>query len=323
MTPARISGLPIAEFCGKSRELSLGSGRSAATSTGFHALASGKPESVALAGLSPEEQAELRELKFPTDCPIRLDGAEVLLRYSEAEKETKFALDKMARPTDWDSPDTMVRGSEDMGWTIEVGGHRIAYSADMKRSEWTELDGPDSLQILGYAFGRAARDSCDMLCGGVWAATEGLWHWGELIHLESDEAITLWDRIVHAATNRGGYSHGAHCGRCWSRLRCPVHMIHPDDYKGGQIDESTPDVEVARLIRQAKAASEAAELVLKRAKWAADMRGGIRDGKQVFRSIQMPGKESVDVNRLLAEVPNAQSYMRQGKPFSQYRWVKA
>lgn len=326
MIGRRMSALPVAEFCGQSDTLDNSSGRAAVISTAFHAWAAGQPRVQAFAGLTQDEQTEVMAMKRPADVS---PGSEVVLTYANAEKETEFALTAALAACSPDDPLCLTVGHEDMGWTVDWGGRKVSFTGDIKRTEWTTLDGPESLQLVAYGFARAIRDGADMFCCGIWDATGGQWHWGEMVDLESDLAVDLWARIVHAATNRGEFRRGAHCSSCYSRKRCPAYLLPKEHFEGTQLDALTKEdpsqEQVKAVLLWAQSSRDAAEVALKWCKEQADNLGGVRDEEtgKVFRGVNTKGRESIDQNKLLAEVPNAERFFRRGPDFKTYRWVKA
>lgn len=321
----RMSAIPVAEFCGRAAGLSNGAGRSAAVSSAFHAVCSGSPHAKALlASLTADEQGQARAMKRPTDVEV----AGHVLRYDDAEKETELGLTTRLTYCKADDPELLTLGHEDLGWTVEVNGHRVAYTGDIKRTSWTTLDGPESLQLIAYGLARAARDRCSHMCCGIWDATLGEWHWGELVDLDSEEAVTLGERVIHAAKNTGGdFATGAHCRSCWSRFQCPAHLLGTA-FTGSVFDAMTKadpaEDEVRELLLAVQAQEDGIEKAKEFCKAWAEAHGGIRDpqARKVYLPIMCKGRESIDANKVLAEVPNPERFFRQGKPYSMFRWVK-
>lgn len=327
----RMSSLPIAQFCGRASDHDTGSGRAAAMSTAWHARCAGKPEADRLfALLTPEEQEKVKSWKTPSDVEVDTPLMAATLRYLEAHREITVCLDKDGCcPTDkaavWIS-----LGHCDFYWIVErTDGVRIAYVGDLKKSEFTTEDGPYSLQLAAYGFAVAAANSCDMFARGIWAAEEGRWTWEDsFVDLESTEAFQLWERVKAAILNVGGeYQTGPHCRNCYSRLKCPAHLIPPEAATGSiellaNADLATPE-KVAELVLLCQRAKDTADKGLEFAKAWADRNGPVRlNGKEWRKSIR-DGRESLDREALFKEMPEAAKFMKQGKPYAEFRWVKS
>lgn len=320
----RMSALPIAQYCGRSASLSLGAGRAAALSTAFHALSAKAPDAEAkLSRLTPEEREALAELKTPTDTTF--EGFAV--RYSEAHHELEVGLTPWASHCAADDPDLMSLGHLDMAWIFTLqDGRKVALVGDIKLTEWTATDGPDSLQLVAYGFAYAALHGCDLFACGIWDATGGQWSWGAWVDLASEEAMALWSRVKHAAQNVGGdYAMGPHCSGCYSRQRCPAYFLPPEEaegllakYAAGGITADNA-VEVKLLIDRVKASLEPIEDNLKEHA----RRLPIVYGDKQWKPVPVKGRESFDKKNFAADHPElVAKYTKQGKGYDQFRWVK-
>lgn len=315
MTGNRMSSLPIAEYCGRAGQLQNGSGRAAAMGTAFHAYChtGTLPD-----GLTEDERAEVLTWHKPADVGV---GGGTYLRYQDATTEPEVTLTE--------GGEVISVGHIDMVWTYQQQARKICYVGDIKRSAFTSADGPRSLQLIAYGFAWATAHDCDAFACGIWDATGGEWSWGDMIAMDSEDAIRLWERVVHAAKNVGGeYCTGPHCGSCWQRWKCPAHLLPPDMAEttlapftaAGSITQDN-----AYQLRQiADRASDTVELVDKLLKEWAKTHGGIDgpDGKK-WLPVQTKGRESFDKARALADHPELSSYMKRGAPYDVFRWVKA
>lgn len=327
MKKHRMSSLPIAQFCGPGAVLGqVSSGRAAAQSTAFHATCSKAPDHLAkLRLLTDEEIAEVMQWKRPAQ--IQLSEGGPLLRYEDAVHELEVGLDKDGGYVAGDDPRCVSLGHLDMAWVHDVNGHRIAYIGDIKRSSWTTLDGPDSLQLIAYGFAFAQFMKCDYFVCGIWAAIEGEWTWGDLVDLESERASLLLARVVAAIHNVGTeYNTGAHCSGCYGALKCPAYLMPPEvaetslaPFTSGT--EITPDNALAVLLLVERV-SKTAEAVKERLKLYSGQGGVIKDpatGKR-WAPVKMPGREGIDYEAAAAagiDIPK-----KRGAAYSQHRWLK-
>ena len=334
----RMSGLPAAEKCGASAALSSehASGRPAAMGKAFHAKLAGTPDAFRLLGaLAYQEREEVGTWKTPTT--VEVNGA--ILDYESATKEHEVGLDAFGNYTD-DKASALAWGHLDFAWVREVpvgDGQmmRIAYVADIKKSVWTTPDGPYSLQLHGYGYAFAKKVGADAYCTGIWGAKEGRWIWSvDIVQLDGPMADEIFERIVFADTPREA-STGPHCQQCFGRMHCPQYGL-PAVVRNALAetvalqDPSTIDTlalapaEALRLLEWAKAAQEIGERVEDNL-GAAVMRGLLvigKDGKE-WRPVDMPGRESLDKEKLRACGVDAETVVKRGEPFKQMRWLKA
>lgn len=321
MAANRISRLPVAEFCGRSGELDTGSGRAAAMSSAFHALCEGDDAKAAklLALLTADECQTIKTWHKPEKVTFD-DGTE--LTYESAEKETTVGFDARGRFSLSES--AIAIGHLDMAWRTKNG----VYVGDIKKTRWTTLDGPESLQLAGYGFALAAREHVDTFACGLWIAEDGEWHWGKLVDLESSEAADLWARVKHAALNTGGdFRTGGHCRSCWSRMRCPAYLVPVEETHalaplGGHDVTSTQALELLRAYERGKDTLEVVKGFLD--EYARRFGIPSEDGKKKYAAVQCQGREALDKERVIAEVPDARErgWFKRGAPYEQMRWVK-
>jgi hypothetical protein len=297
-------------------------------STYFHAHCEGNVDKCAelLLSLTREEHEAIATWIAPTKVTFD-DGLE--LEYSGAIKETQVGFDARGRFC-LDPEKAIAIGTLDMAWVVTFpDGRKVVYVGDIKKTQWTTLDGPDSLQLNGYGFALAAREGADAYCCGIWIAEEGRWVWGELVDLMGTTAATLWERVKHAAQNQGGeYRTGGHCRSCWSRMRCPAHLVPLDVTEalaplgGHEVTEE----KVLEFYLLAKRAEDTVKVALDFCHEYA-RRQGLHDastGKKLM-AVQCAGRESVNKEALLKEYPDARErgVFKKGQPYEQMRWVKA
>jgi len=325
MAGVRMSGLPLSQYCGQSALLDKGAGRAAAQSTAWHAACALSPGyQNLLARLTDEEQAEVKTWKRPEDVEV---APGIVLRYDDAEHELEVAVDKYGRAVSADSPSAESVGHLDMAWAVEVNERRVAYVPDLKRTEFTATEGVNTLQLVAYGFAYAALRGCEGYCPGIWAAIEGRWTWGEIVWLDSPEAEKLWERCLAAMRNVGGeFNRGVHCRGCWSRFQCPAHLLPPDAATGSLAimagQEMVTGPKVAQLVLDIKRAEDTIRKAKEFAEdWEARHPGEVvADGKK-WRPVRMPGRESLDKEKLLSVYPDAAKFVKRGSDYSMMKWT--
>ncbi len=314
----RMSSLPVVQFCPQAARLGAqyGSGRAAAMSRYFHAKCAGVscPDVV-----TAEEAEEIDEWQAPTDVTL-WDGT--VLKYADAYKELALSY---PGSTDED-------GHLDFAWSVGPKNDRSAYVADIKKTQWTTLDGPESLQLMAYAIAFAREMKAVRFCTGIFVASTGEWQWlNRMIEVDSDECRELAARVMAAAENTDGQAcTGGHCRDCYARLHCPEHLLATVDSVGwlspiaqGQ-RLATPD-ELRGLLLAAQNVKELAEKAIDHVKEAARRGIPVEDPEtgKVYKAIQCKGRESVTPKSLREKMGDeAEKYIEQGKPYSMFRWVK-
>jgi hypothetical protein len=331
----RFSSLPIAQFCGLAPQLSAqgGAGRAAALGSAFHARCAdpeGAEAKERWARLDREEQEDVARWIKPSTLVLE-NGT--VLDYATAFKELPLGLTAQGAYAPKGTPGNITEGTCDICWLVEQDGLRIVYVPDIKSSEWTVADGPDSLQILGYAYAAAQQFGADGYCAGIWAAKEGRWWWGDLFLFGFDDEAILghWQRIKAAALNDNPEpAHGPHCRSCYGRTRCPAWMM-PPSLLGTELEpfakEGFPITgeHAAALLLKLKQLEDVAKLV--KANLQDMQRQGHRildgNGKE-WRPISMPGKVVLDAVRFEKEEPALfERYAKESAPYEQWRWCNA
>lgn len=316
----RCSSLDRAEKCSQSAMLDSGTSRAAPMSSAFHALQAGDKGAAQLFNaLSAEEQAEIGTWHSVADVTV----GDVLLQYSEAEKERWVGLDH--RGNFADSGDIMAGGSLDMMWLL----NGVAYIGDIKKGLRTSSC--DSLQLAAYAFAVCAEFDCDGFYTGIWAAEEGEWRWNHYVDIESEEAVELLERIRHAATHDNGYTLGSYCGECYSRMNCREYVLPPELSEtslapvaaGGAITTDNA-LELYTLIKRTEDTVKAAKAQLTH--WVKT--GGLllnEDGTRRYALTEVQGRESTLSVAKMREIfgADAEQYIRKGAPHARAAWVKA
>lgn len=327
---ARMSALPVLQFCGQAQRLgeSLGAGRAAAIGTAFHAKCSEHPQLVEImARLTDDEREDVDSLIKPTD--VEVSG--FALTYDMAEKEIPVGITPDGKHCEYDDENALLRGTVDFDWLVHdtVSNRKTVYVADIKRTAYAAPDGCYSLQVIGYAIALADKHGADGYVTGIWDATEGAWEWSEYVDMWSERAETNWQRVRASALNHGGeYSVGSHCTGCYGRKRCPQWLLpldlaatslEPFTREGGLTNETACQALLMskRVEDTIKAVKEIAE------NFARDNNGIIDEERgKVWAPINVKGRTSFNSKQLEKDNPElAQQYISTGKPFQQFRWL--
>jgi hypothetical protein len=323
----RPSSLDVARFCGLAPKLNAqyGSERSATMSTAFHALCAEAPEArQKFEALTEDEREEITTWHRPANVQLP-DGT--ILRYSEADREMVVGLDRnligfTAATSDAlaKNPAIVTAGTLDMAWAV----NGVAYVGDIKKSAFT-VDGPDTLQLAAYAFAYASLKGCHTFVRGLWIAEEGQWLWeAEPVALDSVRAFELGGSVLFAAQNNGEASRGSHCRKCYPRIHCPEYLASASSFKACSNPASLTDQEAVEELIRAKSAKEQAELAEENIKALARFRRGIKDGKgKVYLPVVQDGRKTLDKPALEKKFGPLEGFMKQGKSFEAFRWVKA
>lgn len=325
----RMSALPTAQFCGQAPKLSAqhGAQRSAAVSKAIHARLAGSHEAGKLLALLTKDEREYAlSCRKPVDMVVAHDPP-VVCDYDSAEKELEVALDHLGLPTTGDDPEAATVGHLDFAWVREVQVDdallRVAYVGDIKKTVWS-CSGPDSLQLLAYGYAYAALRNCQAFCTGLWIVEDSEWIWSEeFIFMASERADEILSTILHAASNEGEASMGAHCDGCFSRLHCPewaLPAVTLDSWLG---DASKPDAPLtSELLLKIQAAEDILEQARKNINARVDRGEVIRDAKSKKRYLPIfnKGRESLDKEAILRD--HGDKYLRRGASHYQHRWVK-
>lgn len=320
----RMSSLPVVQFCPQAARLGAqyGSGRAAAMSRYFHAKCAGVP----CKDVVTAEEAEIIDTwQAPTDVTL-WDGT--VLRYADADKERGLCYYDCNSPEGHDGED----GHLDFAWIIGPKGDRSAYVADIKKSRWTTLDGPESLQLMAYGISYAQEVKAQRFCTGIFIAETGEWQWlNRMIEVNSDEFRELEARVLAAAHNTEGQAcTGGHCRDCYARLHCPEHLLASVDSVGwlspiARGEKLASPEELRSLLLAAQNVAELCDKAIEHVKEAARRGIPIEDPEtgKVYRAVQCKGRESVTPKSLREKMgEEAEQYISRGKPYDQFRWVK-
>ncbi len=328
---ARMSALPIAQYCGQAPILGEkhGAGRAAAMSSAFHALCAGDPSKLAF--LTAHEKEEIATWKMPADierplAPINGKKRGELLTYANSDKEMLVGLDTWGGFT-LEPKQAVTLGHLDFAWACDDG---VALIVDIKKSIWTTPEGPESLQLHAYGLAYAELRGCDAYIPGLWIADEGEYLFAkEAVDLASPRARELWRQIDHAAMNDGGFATGPHCRNCWSRLHCQEYVMPVATgqslaflkpfAEGFEFPDNSFDV-----WQELKRAEEVVEKCKDNLKEA--VRRGVtqvidHEKNQQWAQIEMPGRKTLDRKALEADGVDLGKYEKQGAPYVTPRWV--
>lgn len=320
----RFSSLPIAQYCAKSAALNVGADRAAAVSSCYHARCAGEPKWREMyARLDASEQDECDAMQKPT--VIRLETGAVL-DYADAHKEVPLGLADDMSFLPKGHPDCITEGTADFYWFH----NRIVYGADLKRTEWTSE--PRSLQIIGYNLALCAMlldqgEAVDGFVPGIFAATEGLWSWGDYCEVGSPAYMGWRERVRAAALHvDGDFMRGRHCRGCYARSRCPAYLVDPAHasegiakYLAGELDASR----TLELLDFVERAEEMAKTARKLIKAQVDLTGPLTDGEgKQYGAVRCQGKLGFNRKALEEDYPEiVQKYYTPGSPYDQYRWT--
>lgn len=334
----RPSSLPIARYCGLSAALSEKVAiREAYISQCFHAqCAFGKEDPKVKemwALLDDRERAKVAQWHRPAD--VKLSGEfPVTLEYDKAEREVTVAVKSNGQACRPDDPEALTQGTLDMRWLVErPDGVRVVYVGDIKRSEFTTFEGPDSLQLLAYAFASADELFADFFVCGIWGAIEGQWQWGKTEDLAGERAADLWSQVKAAALNKGERPiTGAHCQSCWGRMQCDAwtlpYAVRRTEFaalaKGG---EGLNRENIVDIILCAQRDKQIAESVLETCGAWVEQPGNkavdVSTGKK-FAAINVRGREYANVGKLREGLGGeAERYIGRARDSVQHKWVKA
>ncbi len=334
MTKARMSALPVLQYCGQSQRIreEMGSSRDAVIGSTFHAVCSGQPVSVdMMARLTKDELSQLGELIPPTPLRFEINGEAYTRSYADADKEVPLGITESGSYTAHGDASALANGTADMAWVIhpdKEGGPLAVVVADIKRSIYGCPDGPESLQVKGYAIALAHQCGADGYLTAIWDATEGEWHVGEWIDVWSQRAADDWARVKAAATNYGGeYSVGTHCFDCFARRRCPQWLL-PLESSGEMLKSlATPDgltndkaLEMLMTLKRLETTCEEAKEILKSYAHDTEIVDSLT-GKRWAPSWSK-GRAALDKKKLEQDNPElVQRYMSTGAPYATYRWM--
>ena len=110
----------------------------------------------------------------------------------------------------------LTAGRADVVWHHDG----IAHVLDFKTGKFP-VDAPKwNLQLLSLGFAAASFYGSDVMKVGIYYARKGTFVWSDPIHLDSDEAASMWGAVETAATLDETPRPGPHCSRCWERKGC-------------------------------------------------------------------------------------------------------
>jgi len=329
---ARVSLLPVSQFCGLAASLSEahGAGRAAAMSSAWHALAAKADDAATkLARLTPEERATIEQWKKPSD--IKVLGQ--LLTYEESEKEQPIGL--TGDGSFAEEGEVVTCGTLDFAWIVDhpdpfIG--RVAVIGDLKKTRWAS-SGPDSLQLLTYGYAWAKKHGCRAFITGIWVIEDEEWQWSEKVYeLDSWTELDLFHRIKSAALNTTGEAaFGEHCNNCYGRLHCPEFtlpaqfaetVLAPVAADSGLIHDGE---RLGQLFAFAERVAPLIEKAKEMAKEAA--RRGVKvthpvSGKQLG-FIKCKSPEALNRTKLFAAIPEATKFLERGNGYERMMWGKA
>lgn len=292
----------------------------------FHAQCAGAPEAASeLARLTEAERAEVATWKRPADVVV----GDVTLTYGAAEKELEVGLNSVGEYCKASDPDCVTVGHLDMAWVVDVGGGRWAFVADIKRSEFTVSEGPESLQLQSYGLAYASKVKADVYVTGIWGAVEGRWWWSDAqVMVDGFDHLDVLARVLAAAQNTSpDYSMGPHCRGCYGRLRCPAYVIAPSHAAGElapftAVGADITSEQASKLLLLTKRVKDMAEHVENELKERVRRGLEIADGNgKVWKPVECQGRESLSKRLLERAGLDPSSFMERGKPYERWGWT--
>ena len=286
--------------------------------------------------LTDEELDEVRSWHRPT--PLEVLGFS--LSYEDAIVEAEVGLDEDSAFS-VDPAKAITIGHTDMYWQVRIPDPvdpermlSIVVVADIKKTRWTTLDGPESLQLHAYGYALCQMLNAEAYVTAIWLATEGEWVLTEddgttrLNSMFGMEAVRTWATIKAAALHQSDeYTEGPHCTDCWERLSCPKHMVRYGDTctVPGTLDEELTEESAAKLILEMKRWEDTAAAAKKYLKEWVRRNGPISDGNgKQWGPVKTKGRECSLGPKQLRERMGAaaEMYIYVSPPHDQYRWTK-
>jgi hypothetical protein len=296
-------------------------------SNAFHAKCAGAEDfATKVARLTDDERHEIASWHKPASFVFH--GVE--LHYASADKELEVCLNSKGEYCLATDPDCVTVGHLDFAWVVEVDGQRVAIVADIKRSEWTSPDGPESLQLHGYALAYSSKVGAQAYVTGQWGAVEGTWWWANrMVDLDGFSELDILGRVLAAAQNVGGdYAMGPHCSGCYGRERCPAYMIGPQDahdtlahYTGGEAITNEKAAELLMLVKRVKDMASKVEDELKHRVRTGAIEVSDGNGK-VWKPTECQGRLSLSKKLLEADGIQVEKYMERGSSYERWSWCK-
>ena len=329
-----MSSLGLAAICPQSPLLSATHGASIEALKGqtHHALCANDPKGARLLASLPEsDRTEVLGWTKPSPVSFKDRGETVVLDYDKAEHEIEVALDRHGMACKLDDPEVATVGHIDMAWVHEFRDKtRVAYIGDIKKTEWTTPDGPETLQCAAYGFAYASLMGCDGFVCGLYLASEGVWDWSGRYHdLNTTDSMRLLDVVLHAAANEGDAVFGTHCRNCWAKLHCPEFLL-PAALGESELRALTVNrpgtiqnneaLEALKFVMRCEPLLKQAKDTLKT---FSERSGGIYDPetRKVWAATYCRGKESVDADLLREKLgPEAEKFFKRGNPYPRMSW---
>lgn len=222
-TQNRMSSLPMAQLCGLAPRLDSPSGIAAAQSTAYHARAARQKDALELMARLPDDvRAEAMAWPLPQETEVL--GRK--LHYDDATYEACVGLTADLEACAIDSPACASPGHVDAYWDpFDYEGHSIVPLVDLKRSRYTAT--LSSLQLQAYGWALAQLCGADGYVAGIYVISDATWRWPKAPVVLADlDTLPLAAKLQAAVTNTSGEAvMGPHCTECYSRAKCPAHLL--------------------------------------------------------------------------------------------------
>ena len=331
---ARCSMLPVLQFCGQSQYMAarIGGNRNTVIGTAFHAKCSEAPEFQSIWDrLTVKEREDVSDMIRPSSFDVTSESETIELSYDNAIKEFPIGLDENGSYVPYGDHRAVVDGTVDMHWCVDIGGKKVVYCEDIKKTMNAEPDGPYSLQVTAYSIALCSYYGADGYVRGIWDATNGDHHWSKYVDGLSAQNDELVSTVVSYAQNHGGdFVYGSHFMRCKGLTKCGQWLM-PLEVGESTLKRFTEDptkmneYDAIESLVIAQRVKETAEEVIDMLKSRAKETGGIKDpakpGK-IWRPVWNKGRASLDRGKLEHDHPTLiQEYTRFGQGFDSFRWT--
>lgn len=111
----------------------------------------------------------------------------------------------------------LTAGRADICW--EADG--VLRCIDLKAGKWPVDPARTNLQVNAAGMALALRAFAKTYIPGVYYARDGAFDWGQPVDIGSQEHREMFAEVKAAALLDEKPHPGSHCGKCWSRAKCP------------------------------------------------------------------------------------------------------
>lgn len=118
-------------------------------------------------------------------------------------------------------PFVLTAGRADAVWVSDATPAGPLLVVDWKFGKWPVDPARVNLQVNAAGMALALRSFCRAYIPGIYYARDGVFDWGDPVAVGSPEWKAMFEEIKAAALLDDKPHPGDHCGKCWSRSRCP------------------------------------------------------------------------------------------------------